>query len=106
MAKKSTRKSVKKASRKASRVPKAGAAKRSPTAPVTGPGSRSRKLSRWSGRVGGHERCSASRAVNRSSTNAGTRRETSPPYVATSLTRLEARKEYSGLVGTNTVSTP
>src|SRR5271165_1406726 len=35
----------------------------------------------------------------------GTRPLTSPPYLATSFTRLELRNEYSGLVVMNSVST-
>src|SRR4029077_11165245 len=45
------------------------------------------------------------RATSASLTKSGRNRDTSPPNRATSLTRLEARKEYSGAVGTNTVST-
>jgi hypothetical protein len=48
---------------------------------------------------------SASLACSRSSTISGTRPLTSPPYLAISLTRLELRNEYSGLVVMNSVST-
>src|SRR5580698_2977646 len=49
---------------------------------------------------------SASLAVSRSRTIAGTRPLTSPPNLAKSFTRLEDRNAYSGLVITNSVSTP
>ena len=47
----------------------------------------------------------ARRSSSRSSTTAGTSALTSPPHVAISLTRLDARKLYSGLVGMKRVST-
>ena len=49
---------------------------------------------------------SASRVVSRASTAGGTRLLTSPPYLAKSLTRLDERNAYSGLVVMNSVSTP
>ena len=49
---------------------------------------------------------SASRAFIRSSTTAGSRCETSPPYIATSFTSELDRKLYSGFVAMNSVSTP
>ena len=52
------------------------------------------------------QRRSSNRAASRSRTSGGTRWPTSPPHVATSFTRLEDRKLYSGLVGMKRVSTP
>ncbi len=47
----------------------------------------------------------ASLARRRSMTGSGTSPLTSPPYLATSLIRLEDRNEYSGFVVMNRVST-
>lgn len=49
---------------------------------------------------------SPSRFVSASWTVGGSRWETSPPQVATSLTSEDDRKLYVGLVGTKSVSTP